>query len=470
MKNTAWLAFEIDRSAKTPVFEQICAFIRTRAVSGDLPEGSKLPASREFAAQLGVSRPTVVTAYEQLLAEGYVRSRVGSGYFLCDLGEVELPAAPKAASKPDPARAPNTPKPFEYGQPDMRLFPHRQWAKSVAKVCRSQPESMLTGGTDFGNLALRRAIADYVSEWRGISAVPDQIAITAGSSDALELCMRTLSQRGDAIGLEDPGYLPASAFAQAQGLSKVHLPVDDQGACLPARGETPSLVVLTPSHQYPLGGSMSPNRRLDFIRWANDRGGWIVEDDYDSEFRYAGRPIPALAGFDHLRRTIYVGSFSKIFSNTLRLGYVILPEPLVPQFHDTFDRFRPKASLMPQAALADYISSGAFYRHLRRVRRIYGQRRKLLLDRLRQDFADFGHFQDHQAGMQLVFHLNPPFHDIDIAAKAARLGVRTPPLSAVCAKAQGRNGLMLGFSGFDEDEITAALDLLHSCFVAETQG
>ena len=467
MKNTAWLAFEIDRTAKTPVFEQICVFVRTQAISGALPEGSKLPPSREFAAQLGVSRPTVVTAYEQLLAEGYVRSRVGSGYFLCDLGEVELPAPPTPSPERLPLHNGPTSRPFEYGQPDMRLFPHRQWAKSVARICRTQPEAMLIGGDDFGNWDLRTAIAAYVSEWRGITAAPSQIAITAGSSDALELCMRTLTARGDEIGLEDPGYLPASEFAQAQGLKKVHLPVDDQGARLPAQKEHPSLVVLTPSHQYPLGGSMSPNRRLEFIRWAQENNGWIIEDDYDSEFRYAGRPIPALAGFDQLRRTIYVGSFSKIFSNTLRLGYVILPEPLVPQFHNTFDRFRPKASLMPQAALADYFTSGAFFRHLRRVRRIYGQRHKLLVDRLRQDFADYGYFQDHQAGMQLVFHLHPPFVDTEIAEKAARLGVRTPPLSAACTTAKGRNGLMLGFGGFDEAEISAALDLLQDCFVAQ---
>ena len=464
MKNTAWLAFDIDRNSKTPVFEQICAFIRTSALSGSLPEGTKMPASRAFAAQLGVSRPTIVTAYEQLVAEGYLRSRVGSGFYLCDLGKVELPPAAQSSPKQDANCTAPPLRAFAYGQPDMRLFPYRQWGKAVAKVCRTHPETMLVGGTEFGNLDLRKAIADHVAEWRGISAAPDQIAITAGSSDALELCLRTLTQRGDAIGLEDPGYLPASEFAHARGLIKVHLPIDDQGACLPQKAEDPRLVVLTPSHQYPLGGSMSPNRRLEFIRWAKDCDGWIVEDDYDSEFRYAGRPIPALAGFDHLRRTIYVGSFSKVFSNTLRLGYVILPEPLVGAFHDTFDRFRPKASLMPQQALAEYITSGAFYRHLRQVRRIYGQRRALLLERLRSDFAEFGTFEDHQAGMQLVFHLKAPFVDTEIEQKAAQVGVRTPALSQVCKTVQGYNGLMLGFSGFDEGEINDALNKLLNCF------
>lgn len=469
MKQTAWLAFEIDQSAKTPVFEQICAFLREHAITGNLREGDKLPSSREFATRLGVSRPTVVTAYEQLLAEGYLHSRVGSGYFVCAMGEVELSragagGAPQEPADMSPARDRADRRPFAFGQPDMRLFPHRKWAQAVARVCRTQPEALLTGGTVFGSPDLRRAIVEHVSDWRGITASADQIAITAGSTDALELCLRTLTQRGDKIGLEDPGYMPATAFAQAQGLEPLYLPIDGEGACLPTVQHGPKLVVLTPSHQYPLGGSMSPSRRLDFIRWAKENDAWIVEDDYDSEFRYAGRPIPALAGFDGLNRTIYVGSFSKVFSNSLRIGYVILPEGLRDRFRTTLHRFRTKASYLPQQALADYMSSGEFYRHLRRVRRIYGQRHRFLLDRLKRDFAPFGQAQNHQAGMQVMFKLNPPFKDNEIAAKAAAHALYLPTLTSLSATGKAGDGLLLGFSGSSEEEMDAALVTLRACF------
>lgn len=464
MTQLPWLALSIERGSKTPIFEQICTAIRTQVVSGDLTAGTKMPPTRAFATELGVSRSTVVTAYEQLVAEGYLSSLRGSGYTVCALGEVELsPTAPYdgVTSEPVDIRAP---VPFETGMPDMRLFPYRQWAKAVARICRTNPQAMLVGGDAFGNFELRKSIAAHLSEWRGIDASAHQIMVTAGSMDALEICMRSVASTGDVIGVEDPGYPPLHHFAQAQGLVPHYLKIDDDGATLPSSTTLPDLVVLTPSHQYPLGGAMTPNRRLEFINWANAHGAWIIEDDYDSEFRYAGRPIPALAGFDQLSRTIYVGSFSKIFSNALRLGYVVVPEALIDRFQDTVKRFGQRASYMPQQALAEFMSSGEFYRHLRRVRRSYGDRRKLLLDRLEREFSQFGFFKDHQAGMQIVFHLNPGFRDEDIASLARQRGLIIRPLSSMFARDGGANGLMLGFCAYTEDELTPAIDVLKVCF------
>ena len=205
---------------------------------------------------------------------------------------------------------------------------------------------------------------------------------------------------------------------------------------------------------------MSPRRRLEFIHWAEAQNAWLIEDDYDSEFRYAGRPIPAMAGFDKLSRTIYIGSFSKIFSNSLRLGYVIVPDPLVEMFKTTLDRFGVKASYMPQQALAEFIENGEFYRHLRRMRRVYGERRKFLLDRLASGFQDYGSFQDHQAGMQVVFHLNHPYDDIDIAQRAKSNGLTTLAISQFCSENTSLNGLLLGFCGFSEEELNVGLATL----------
>ncbi|MFA3917118.1 PLP-dependent aminotransferase family protein [Ruegeria sp. 2012CJ15-1] len=464
MKQCPWLAFSIDRSSRVPVFEQICTAIRERSIAGELIEGTKLPPTRVFATELGVSRSTVVTAYEQLVAEGYLNSLRGSGYTVCALGEVELSGqTPNIKSSPQDDCA-KVSVPFEASQPDMRLFPHRQWAKSVARVCRTNPQAMLIGGGSFGNADLRQAIAEHVSEWRGIEASPHQIIVTAGSTDALEICMRSLINKGEIIGLENPGYLPMRRFADAQDLVSVFLNLDEHGARLPDPPATPRLVVLTPSHQYPLGGAMAPNRRLEFINWAETQDAWIIEDDYDSEFRYAGRPIPAMTGFDRLNRTIYVGSFSKIFSNSLRLGYVVVPETLLDQFRKTMKLLGQKASYMPQQALAEFMASGEFYRHLRRVRRIYGERRKFLLGKLSQDFSAFGSFFDHQAGMQVVLHLTSAFSDIDICHRAFDKGVVVQPLSRFSIGNPRHNGLIIGFCACSEEEMKPALAILKTCF------
>lgn len=462
MTQTAWLGFSIDRNSGTPVFEQICAAIRDGAITGALEAGRKLPATRVFATEIGVSRSTVVTAYEQLVAEGYLEAVRGSGYRICAMGEVEL------SRKVDPVRpeadlAPRGfPLPFEAGHPDMQLFPHRQWAKAVARVCRVAPQSMLVGGSHLGNPDLRKAIAGHVAEWRGIDASPNQVIVTAGSTDGLEVCLRTLIGAGGTVALENPGYMPLRRFVEAQGMQATYMGIDGSGAEVPGDDSGARLAILTPSHQYPLGGAMSPNRRMEFIRWAERGDAWLIEDDYDSEFRYAGRPIPALAGFDHLNRTIYVGSFSKIFSNTLRLGYLVLPESLVTPVADTIRRFGAKASFMPQQALAEFIDKGEFYRHLRRMRRVYAERRKFLLARL-AGWQEFGACVDHQAGMQLVFHLREGISDRDVEALAEEKGVIARALSRYAVGGQGYNGLMLGFCAYGEDDMAAALDVLEGC-------
>ncbi len=460
MKQAPWMGFSIERGSDTPIFEQICRAIRAQVAAGELSEGMRLPPTRVFATELGVSRSTLVTAYEQLVAEGYLTSLRGSGYRVSPVGDIELAAAapPAAPEVAEPAEA--GPRPFRAGLPDMRLFPYQQWAKTLARVCRTNPQSMLVGAGVKGNLALRRAVAGHVAEWRGIAASPQQIVITAGSGDALELCIRTLTAPGESIGLEDPGYPPLVSYVTTLGLRTSYLAIDASGARLPQEGEAPSLVVLTPSHQYPLGGAMSPSRRLAFARWAAETNGWIVEDDYDSEFRYAGRPIPAMAGFDRLSRTIYVGSFSKIFSNQLRLGYVIVPEALLARFTRTLERQGVKASLLPQQALAEFIDQGEFYRHLRRMRRIYGERRRYLLTRLAADFGCYGSFDDHQAGMQVAFRFEAPLDDARVAAEAERRGLFVRPLSRYCALPRDLNGLLLGFCAYSEAEMGEALDRL----------
>jgi GntR family transcriptional regulator/MocR family aminotransferase len=465
MKDSAWIAFSIDRDSPTPVFAQVYAAIRERIVAAELSEGSRLPPSRSLAVELGLSRSTVIAAYEQLVAEGYAEGRRGSGYYVCPIGEVEL--APPCAAAQTPAReaAPRTPRTFQPGIPDMRLFPYRQWARCVARVARNAPEALVTLSDPFGDHRLRAAISAHVAEWRGVRAAPERILVTAGSGDALEICIRALTRPGQRIGLEDPGYPPLRAFVESLGLRPQWLGIDAAGAELPSAGGRslpPKLVVLTPSHQYPLGGTMGPGRRKAFLGWAESSGGRIIEDDYDSEFRYAGRPIPALAGFDRAARTIYVGSFAKIFSNSLRLGYVVLPEDLVPSFAETLARYGTKASVTPQRALAAFLLDGEFTRHIRRVRRIYNERRKALLQALRRELPGLPELVDHQAGMQIVLNLPPSCDDQAISRQAAMNGVIAPALSTYYARGQAAPGLLLGFCAFTEAEIARGVATLRA--------
>ncbi len=465
MKDKSWIAFAIDRASPDPVFVQIYESLRRRIIAGELADGDRLPASRNFAAELGVSRSTVMAAYDQLVAEGYAQGRHGSGLYVCPMGEVDRapgrkPEAPAVIPDSTEAASVGLLRP---GSPDMRLFPYRQWARAVARVARAQPEALIANEDPFGDLRLRRAIASHVGEWRGISAAPEQIVVTAGSGDALEICARTLAGPGETVGLENPGYPPLLRFVESLGIEPLWLPVGEQGADLPRLGKKarpPRLTVLTPSHQFPLGGAMTPQRRLAFVNWARATDGWLLEDDYDSEFRYAGQPIPALAGFDKHGRTIYVGSFSKLFSTSLRIGFIVAPAALIDPLRGMLGRFGIKASIAPQRALAAFMEEGEFYRHLRRMRRIYAERRRVMLDVLRRDFSHLGTFQDHQAGMQVVLSLPPDYDDGALARRAGDQGLGLQALSAYYAAGRPEKGVILGFCGFDETEIRTGLDLL----------
>ena len=436
--------------------------VGTRIASGRLAPRERLPASRQLAAGLGISRGTVVTAYEQLAAEGYIESRPGSGFYVGDIATdglaLSADSSAHGGSEPivDPVSAPLT----HPGYPDSRLFPARRWARSLARSARLEPQTMLAGQSRFGDLRLRAAIARYLADWRGLEVDPGRILITAGSVDALEICLRTLTTAGDKVALENPCYQPLRHIAENLGMTIDWLPIENGATSLPASRQPPNLVILTPSHQFPLGGAMPIQRRLEFLQWAQARNAWIVEDDYDSEFRYAGRPIPALASLDNADRTIYIGTFSKVFSVSLRLGYLIMPPPQVGDFEATLARFGVKAALPCQPALAGFIDDGDFYRHVRRVRRIYGERRRLLIDLLQQRLSDFLEFEDHQAGMQITTRLAAGFDDREISSACRAEGAIFPPLSEYYGDSSGNQGLLLGFCPYTEDEIRTHIAVL----------
>lgn len=456
------VAVGLDPQRPEPLFEQLYGDLRRRISEGRLTAGARLPASRPFSTELGVSRATVIAAYDQLIAEGYAEARRGSGVRVCDIGALTpSPIRHSRNAAPSVAGSSLGVRPFQPGQPDMRLFPHREWGRTLARVARTQPDATvdIPNGGGFGDLRLRAAIADHLSAWRDLVVPPERILITAGAGDALEVTIRSLARAGDKVALEDPGYQPLRHFVESLGLTPQWLDVGADGAEIPRPSTSPPvLTILTPSHQFPLGGAMPTARRSAFLRFADSTNGWIVEDDFDSEYRYAGRPIPALAGLDTAGRVIYVGTFSKVLSQSLRLGYLVVPETLMDAYGATLGRFGARASILPQRPLAVFMEDGGFHRHIRRMRRIYGQRRRAFLDLARSALGESVTVEDHQAGMQVLLRLADGTDDRAIAAAAAKRGVSVSALSDYHARPTRDAGLLCGFCAFDDAEMAAAME------------
>ncbi len=466
MINLSALVYTLNHQSSTPLFVQLSNEIRQRIVLGEIEQNQQLPPSRSLALELALSRSTITNAYEQLVAEGYIEGRRGSGFYTCPIGQIDL--------KPDKNNSDVTKTQFSVqpelrrqnnpSSPDVRLFPYRQWAQCISRVARLNPQALISSDDPFGNIGLRQSIARFLREWRGLEAHPGQILITAGSIDALEVCVRTLAKSGAYIGLENPGYQPLRNIVLNLGMKPFWLSMREREVEVPDINSTkqaPSMTVLTPSHHFPLGGAMSPLRRREFLKWAEETGSWIIEDDYDSEFRYAGSPIQALAGFDTSNRTIYIGTFSKVLSVGLRLGFLVSPPDLISRFSGTLSKFGIKAATTSQQALSEFMDRGEFYRHIRRSRRIYGERRKLMLNLLQEKLGDVLTVEDHAAGMQLMAALPEASDDEKIVERARDKGLILNSLSSHYAQGKIRKGLVLGFCGFNEIEIRDNIDILN---------
>ncbi|MDC0659625.1 PLP-dependent aminotransferase family protein [Leisingera sp. SS27] len=421
-----------------PLYQQIVSALRRRISDGRLRLGTRLPSSRALAQDLGVARSTVVTAYDQLVAEGFAEPRQGAGIFVCDVAPIrppEVPATPVAAVPPP---APGMLLP---GAPDPGVFPARPWARCVSRVARMNPLSLSHQEDAFGDPELRREIAAYAARWRGIDCSAEQVLVTSGAREALELAMVILVE-GEDIALEAPGFTPTRRFAQARGWPVHWLQAGARGAAVPR--QMAKVTLLTPSHQFPLGGTLPVPQRQAFLQAAKMRGGWIIEDDFDSEFRYGGQPVPAMAALDREGRCIYVGTFSKTFSHALRLGYAILPLALVPQFRAQFIHPSAGAAITAQRPLAEFMATGQYDRHIRRARRLYAERYAAAAEALAGWPEALGNFHRHNAGMQIAFHLKDRQNDTEICQRAAAAGFGIRPLSAHDPDGAAQ-GLLIGF-------------------------
>jgi GntR family transcriptional regulator / MocR family aminotransferase len=441
----------IDRNDAEPIQQQIARQIRELVLGGRLKPKAKLPSSRSLAEQLSVARATVVEAFEQLAGEGYIETRMGSGTTVAaELPESLLAAGRKPAIRhlPQKRHAREAAKPFRSGLVDWESFPHDEWGRILGRYWRNPPIALLEHNDAFGWLPLRAAIAAHLFEWRGLECDPVQVIITAGGSDAFDLIRR-----------EEPGYATARRVFSVGGLDVVPVPVDEEGLRVSeARKLAPAarLAFVTPARQYPTGVTMPLQRRLELLEWAKQTNAIIVEDDYDSEYRYVGRPLPAMMSLDRTSRVIYSGTFSKVFSPIIRLGFIVVPMRLVETFQYERSTYGHPPSLLVQPALAQFMEQGQFAVHIRRMRRLYATRRQALLAVLQPYDGTLFDVDAPPSGLTIMLRLDDMMDDEAIVLKLASDGLEVQALSTYYAGRKKRRGLLLSFAGFAEKDLVAA--------------
>jgi len=480
----------VDRKAPKPLHKQIYDAFRELIVRHNLDVGQQIPSTRALAAELRISRIPVLTAYAQLLAEGYFETRAGAGTFVCSSLPEQLapsernsikstvvrsgarPVARRASLLPRYVRHPWLPGlgAFSVSQPAFDQFPFQTWSSIVMRHCRNPHPSELHYGGPLGSEQLREAICSYLRTSRAVRCDPGQVMIVTGSQQALEITTRVLLDAESSAWVEEPGYWLTRHVLTAAGCRLVPIPVDTEGLDVAAgikKSPRARAAFVAPSHQYPLGATMSASRRLQLLDWAQRAGSWVIEDDYDSEYRFGSMPIASLQGLDHHSRVIYIGTFSKTLFPSLRLGYVVIPTDLVHRFVAVRHAMDIGPPYFFQAVLTDFMNEGHFARHIRRMRLLYAQRRTALVDGLTKEFASALGILGAEAGMHLVVTLPPGLRDQEIAERAASEKLWLWPLSPSYLGAAPRQGFVLGFGSTAAEDMPKAVGHLRSVLLAE---
>ncbi|BCO27155.1 HTH-type transcriptional regulatory protein GabR [Rhodoferax lithotrophicus] len=450
----------LSQSSKLPLHRQLYEALRRTILNGKLQAGERLPSSRELMHDLNLSRNTVVAALNQLAVEGYLISRVGSGtYVNQNVPQVIQPRGRPVSMQPEKLShrgqaLSNTfcavdleVQPFTPGIADFSAFPVALWQRLQNKHWRMTYPDMLDYSSAGGYGPLRRAITDYLRVFRSVPVDIEQVIVTSGTQESLGLCAQLLADPNDTVWLEDPAYWGAVKAFMATGLRLHGIPVDKQGMVPRPQDNTtqPKLIYVTPSHQYPTGAVMSLERRHQLLSLARQHKAWVLEDDYDSEFRFSGPPISSLAGLDTHSQVLYMGSFSKVLYPGLKLGYLVVPKNLAAAFKRAhYDLNRP-GQMPVQAALAEFIDMGHFASALRRARQSYGQRRQCLLNALQPCLGENARITGAEQGLHLCMRLPDHFDDKALALQLRQTGLVVRPLSAYCLSRQDLRGLVIGY-------------------------
>jgi len=477
-----FLALRVDRASSVPIFRQIYLGIRDAVTTGRLSPGSQLPATRDLADRLDVSRTSVLSAYEQLRAEGYVDGKLGAGTFVSFDIEGRVDATPVDKASACPVAGPRALSAlgrryrtigdrlpalqdiaFNTGFCSPDALTMDRWRQiSTRQLARNDLNHFRYSDTR-GLTPLREQIAEYLRAARLVNCEADRILVTSGTQQAVDLSFRVLVDAGDPVWLENPGYPATRDAVRALGAKVVPVPVDSAGLNVSAgiaRSPGARAAYVTPSHQFPTGTVMSMARRLELLDWAQRTGSWIIEDDYDSEFRYSGQPLASLQGLDRHERVIYIGTFSKVLFPGLRLGFIVLPRDLVAAFQGArlmTDRHPPT---LQQTVLADFMRDGFLTGHIRRTRRRYRAARDLVAGELRRRAGSSCDIHLPDCGMQLVCYLPQGLSDVAVAEQAARRGVLVRPLSSMFIGKARRSGLVLGFTGHEPQKLRRAAAVL----------
>ena len=473
--------FHVSLVGRKDLSGEIYRQIRRAVLDRRLRPGDPLPPGRELAQTLSVSRATVTVAYERLAAEGFVTSRQGSGTFVSELasmaGRERTGRRSTGTLRPRPIwEAMNPPPTFEPARFDFRtglcdasLFPHTSWRRSVTWAPRSGETTAGVYEHPAGRSDLRVAIARHVGISRGVKASAEDIIVTNGTQQALDILARVLLAPGDRIAVEDPGYGPPIRLLRSLGIRVVGAAVDRQGLVVDALPPGIRAVYVTPSHQFPLSVTMTLPRRQALLAWAERNNAAIIEDDYDSEFRFGGRPLEPLQTLDANGRVIYVGSFSKTMLPTLRLGFMVAPPSLRSALHKAKFVSDWHSSTLAQGALARFIDEGAFARHVWRVSAIYRERHQMLADAIARDFAEHLELIPSTTGLHLTALARkiPVDRIDDVAGRAADRGIAVQVLSIFAVDAVPPAGIMLGYGAIPTDRIEEGVRLLRACFDSE---
>ena len=469
------------RPAGTSLYRWFYEELRSAILEGRLHPGARLPATRDLSQSYRISRATVIAAFEQLKSEGYVEGRIGSGTYvthvlpdtLLQVGRVrqqeQLPhrrvsfslyarrLPPFRPMRLRPVRA------FRANEPALDQFPTTLWAQVAARRLRRVSAQLLAGGDPLGYRPLREAVAEYLNTSRGVKCTADQVLIVSGAQEGLDRTARVLLNAGQSVWMEEPGYPGAAVVFRALGARICRVPVDSEGLNLKyaiRQWATGRLVYVTPAHQFPLGVTMSLRRRLELLEWARRSGTLIFEDDYDSEYRYSGRPVPALQGLDRAGVVIFAGSFTAVLFPALRLGYLVVPNDMVDIFAAAESVSTHHPPLLEQAILCDFIAEGHFARHVRRMRELYADRLSLLLEGAREKLGDSLEISNVEAGLQTVGWLKNTMRSERVAAAAEREGVEVVPLNRYAFGRARKDGLILGFAAVEPHELRRGLDRL----------
>jgi GntR family transcriptional regulator / MocR family aminotransferase len=466
--------------AGTPLYRQLTDWFRQAILDGRLKAGQRVPSTRGLAKELGISRIPVLSAYEQLLAEGYLESSVGAGTRVVRSlpggkasparASVSGSARRKVAKRVDAARlaAPmwlRNHGAFRVGLPALEDFPMGLWTRLVARHARKTSAASMVYGDAMGLLPFREAIAEYLGSFRGVRCDASQVMVTTGSQQGLTFVAQALVDPGDRVWLEDPGYPGARQAFALVGARLTPLRVDQEGLDVEQgirRAGDARLAYITPSHQFPLGGTLSASRRMALTEWAGRSGAWIVEDDYDSEYRFAGRPLAALQGADPHGRVIYLGSFSKVMFPALRLGYVILPRDIMPAFSVIREASDTFPATLQQSVMTEFIREGHFARHLRRTRQTYRERHAALVGAIQEMLPPRFEMAGSETGMHLTLLLPEGMDDVALTRRAAEAGISVRPLSICYLKRPKRGGLILGYGGATREQIRESVGVLRS--------